>query len=346
MDDSTTQEWSASNARSISSQHWATEEADVVRAALRHGLPVRRSRADRWLIEIGPDTNRRRFRTMSTSLTTDSAVAIAKNKELTLALLARAGLPVPPSLTCSTADDAVTAAKQIGYPVVVKPVDSSRDRGVSIDLRSADLVRAAFTHAIGESRSNTVVVERLVPGNPHRLLVVDDKLASAYRRIAATLIGDGVHTISELIDLTNAVRIREPRHLRKRQQIEIDAQLLRLLAYRDQTLDSVPLLGEPVPVKPPIAYNGGTTINCTMAVHPDNAIIGRMAAAVAGLDVAGIDLITPDITRSVWDVGGAIIEVNSMPSLEIHSTPFEGPPDDLGEAIIAMLYPSAGTLDA
>lgn len=329
-----------SDTRSTSSGPWNAQEVGVVRAAVRRGLSVNRSEADQRLIEIGPRPNRRRFRTMATTLTTTSAVAIAKNKKLTLALLARAGLPVPPSHTCRTADDAVTAAHVIGYPVVVKPVDSSRDRGVTIDLRADDLVRIAFALAANVSRSGTAVVERLVPGNPHRLLMIDGKLAGAYRRIAATLIGDGVHSVTELINLTNAVRNREPGHLRKRQQIVIDAELLRMLEYRDLTLASVPRLGDPVPIKPAIAYNGGTTINCTSAVHPDNVIIGSMAAGIADLDIAGIDLITTDITRSVWDVGGAIIEVNSMPSLEIHNTPFEGVPDDLGEAILEMLYPS------
>ena len=149
--------------------------------------------------------------------------------------------------------DAVSIANQIGYPVVVKPVDGNRGRGVAIGLTQDHEVATAFEAAATFSASRTVLVEKLAPGNQHRVLVVDGKISSAYRRQTAAVTGTGVHTIHQLLELSTAVRTREGERIRQRRAIAIDREALRILGLQGFSLTRFPTLGQMVLVKPPIA---------------------------------------------------------------------------------------------
>ncbi len=320
-------------------QQWDVHEESPVAAAQRRGIPVSRSAADRRVVEFGNGRFRQRIRTMSTSLTTDTAVRIAKDKRLTYQILNRAGLPTPVSHACTSADEAVSLANRIGYPVVVKPIDGNRARGVSIGLTRDGEVANAFESAVAFSTRKTVLIEGLVPGNQHRVLVIDGKISGAYRRQTASVTGTGRHTVQELIDYSNEMRRREAERVIERRQITLDEEVIRILELQHLSPESVPELGELVLVKPPVAFNGSLNVNCTNVIHPENVTIFKMASAAVGLDIAALDVVTSDITRPLHDTGGAIVEVNSMPSFKAHVRPRVGKPDDIGEDIIAMLYP-------
>ncbi|MGI9252600.1 MAG: acetate--CoA ligase family protein, partial [Thermomicrobiales bacterium] len=276
-----------------------------------------------------------------TSETSNISVEIAGNKELTNRMLQEVGIPVPKGLVVRDADEAVAAAgRRVGYPVVLKPLDGNHGRGVMIDLKDDDAVRAAYPVAEEESRNGAVIVESFITGKDYRILVVNNEIVAVAERVPAHVVGDGKRTVSELIEATNADPRRGVGHEKILTRIHVDQQTLDVLAKRGMTLESVPEDGEFIQLK--LTGNmstGGTSIDRTDDIHPDNAQIARQAAMTVGLDVAGIDFITPDISRSVREVRGAIVEVNAGPGFRMHTHPTEGHPRHVGRAVVDMLFP-------
>ena len=314
------------------------DTATVVTAAQRRQIPVLRLKSDRTIVQFGNGVYQRRLSQRDTSDTAFIAISIAKDKSLTNRLLAESGIPVPRSTAAKTADKAVTAARRTGYPVVLKPLDGSRGRGVCIDLGTDAAVREFFPIAAQESRSGTVVVESYISGKDYRILVVNNQVVAVVERVPAHVIGDGTHSIRQLIERTNEDPLRSAYPILAK--ISTNKQTLETLAKQDLTLDDIPREGQFVQLKLTANVStGGTKIDRTDEIHPDNVAIARQAAAIIGLDIAGVDLISPDISRSVLETGGGIVEVNSRPGLTIHTHPTIGMPRDVGAAIVNALFP-------
>jgi cyanophycin synthetase len=318
----------------------------LLSVAKRRGIPILPLQRSPAIVQLGNGRYQRRLHRDGT-VTSDTghlAGIIAQHKGLTNRLLREAGLPVPLSHVIRSADDAAQAAATIGYPVVVKPLDGNHARGVWIDARDEAEVREAFPRAMNESRSGQVIVERFIPGKIYRILVVGDQVVAVVERIPAHVIGDGRHTVAELVEITNADPRRGIRREKPLTLISIDELALKILARNGLGLHRVPEEGRFVPLKLTCSLNldgtsGGTNIDRTEEIHPDNAAIARQATKVIGLDIAGIDFITPDIARSAFDQGGAINEVNSHPLIRFHTHPAEGQPRDVERAVIDLLFP-------
>ncbi|MFI5254936.1 MAG: acetate--CoA ligase family protein, partial [Candidatus Limnocylindrales bacterium] len=285
-------------------------------------------RLDRFsLIQLGQGVFQQRIRATMTSRTSAIAVDIASDKGLTNQLLSAAGLPVPRSTVVDTEDAAARAAAAIGFPCVVKPLDGNHGRGVNLDLRDEAAVRRAFPLALAQSRGGDVVVESFVAGNDYRCLVIGGKVAAIAERIPARVVGDGVHTVRELVAIENSDPRRGIGHEKVLTKIATDAAAEGLVVAQGWTMDAVPPRG--TPVKLALTGNmstGGTSIDRTIEAHPENAEIAETAARVVGLDVAGIDFIVPDIAIPVREQGGAIVEVNAAPGFRMHTHPTEGEP--------------------
>jgi cyanophycin synthetase len=298
-------------------------------------------RLDRFsLVQLGQGVYQQRIRATMTSRTSGIAVDIASDKSLTNKLLDAAGLPVPKSEVVSSADDAVAAAKRIGFSAVVKPLDGNHGRGVHLDLRSDDAIRAAFAGAIRETRSGDVVVETYIHGNDYRCLVIGGKMAAIAERMPASVVGDGKTTVRGLVDRTNADPRRGIGHEKVLTRINVDDGAVELVREQGFELDGIPPKG--TRVKLALTGNmstGGTSIDRTMEAHPDNVEIAEMAARVVGLDIAGIDFICPDITVPVRETGGAIVEVNAAPGFRMHTHPTEGEPQYVAKPVIDLLFP-------
>ena len=298
-------------------------------------------RLDRFsLVQLGQGVYQQRIRATMTSRTSGIAVDIASDKSLTNKLLDAAGLPVPKSEVVSSAEEAVAAAKRIGFPAVVKPLDGNHGRGVHLDLRSDADVRTAFAGAIRETRSGDVVVETYIHGNDYRCLVIGGKVAAIAERVPASVLGDGKTTVRGLVDRTNADPRRGIGHEKVLTRINVDDAAIELVREQGFELDGVP--PKDVRVKLALTGNmstGGTSIDRTMEAHPDNVEIAEMAARVVGLDVAGIDFICPDITVPVRETGGAIVEVNAAPGFRMHTHPTEGEPQYVAKPVIDLLFP-------
>ncbi len=291
------------------------------------------------LVQLGHGVHQQRIRATMTSRTSGIAVDIASDKNLTNRLLDSAGLPVPKSEVVTTADATVSAAKRVGLPCVVKPLDGNHGRGVHLNLRTDEEIRAAFEGARRESRSGDLVVETFVTGNDYRCLVIGGKVAAIAERVPASVVGDGKGTIRQLVDKTNADPRRGIGHEKVLTRIKVDGAAEALVRAQGYELDAVPPKGERV--KLALTGNmstGGTSIDRTIEAHPDNVEIAEMAARVVGLDVAGIDFICPDITVPVRETGGAIVEVNAAPGFRMHTHPTEGEPQYVAKPVIDLLF--------
>jgi cyanophycin synthetase len=309
----------------------------LVDAARRRGIPA--MRLDQFsLVQLGYGKYQRRLRASITGATSHIAVEAACDKDLTKELLAEAGVPVPRGVVVRSAAAAVEEAERLGYPVVTKPLDGNHGRGVSIGLAAPEQVRWGFEQAREHDRR--VIVEQQFTGRDHRILVVGGEVVAVAERVPAHVVGDGRTDIAGLIEAANRDKRRGEGHEKVMTRIIVDDHVIERLGRAGFDLHSIPASGETVMLRATANLStGGTAIDRTEQIHPDNAAIARRAALVLGLDVAGIDFIAPDITRSVRGTGGGIVEVNAAPGFRMHLEPSEGHSRDVARPVIRMLFP-------
>src|SRR6266705_1533347 len=312
----------------------------ILDEAARRDIPYIRLN-DQSFVQLGQGKYQQRIRATMTSRTSALGVDIAGDKTMTTSLLASAGLPVPKSETVRSADEAAAVAARIGYPVVLKPLDGNHGRGVSLDLRTEEDVRRSYERAIRQTRSGVVVVESFIKGNDYRVLVIDGHMVAVAERVPAHVIGDGVHSVRELVDITN----RDPRrgigHEKVLTRIKIDQAAEELVKRQGFGFDEIPPKDAVVKLAATANMStGGISIDRTMEADHDNVEIAEEAARVVGLDVAGIDFLTPDISQPVRETGGAIVEVNAAPGFRMHTNPTEGESQYVAKHVLDLLFPS------
>ncbi|MEK6259235.1 MAG: cyanophycin synthetase [Planctomycetota bacterium] len=306
----------------------------IVDAAKARNIPVRRLNS-RSLVQLGQGIRQRRIWTAETDNTSAIAESIAQDKDLTKTLLRSAGIPVPEGREVDSPEDAWEAARELESSVVVKPTDGNHGRGVFTDLTDEQQIKTAYLNALDEGSG--VLVERFAPGLEHRLLVVGGRLIAAARGDAAEMIGDGQHTIAELLDLQiNADPRRGEDETSLLAKVGIDRLLTAELKRQGYGPESVPAAGTPVTIR----RHDTPTVDVTDRVHPSIAEHAVQAAQVVGLDIAGLDLVVEDISRPLEEQGGVVVEVNAGPGLLMHLRPSSGKPRPVGEAIVATLFPN------
>jgi len=311
--------------------------ASLVRAAAARDIPWLRL-SEQSLVQFGHGCFQQRIQATITSETRHIAVEIASDKEVTNRILADLGLPVPKQEQCYNARAAVRAARRLGFPVVVKPLDANHGRGVSIGLTTDDAVEVAYDEA--RRHSSCVLVETYIQGLDHRMLVVNGELVAVAKRMPGHVVGDGAHTVEQLVELVNADPRRGIGHEKVLTRLEFDHQALRLIAEAGLEPSSVIEPGRVLFLRSTGNLStGGTAVDVTDIVHPDNREMAVRAAAAIGLDVCGVDFLSPDITGSYREVGGGICEVNAAPGFRMHVSPSEGQPRDVADKVIDMLFP-------
>jgi cyanophycin synthetase len=309
----------------------------LVKAAEDRGIPWLRLNSQS-LVQLGYGKYQRRIQATITSETRHIAVELSCDKEMAHKIFEDLGLPVPRQRTASSEREAQRVAERIGYPVVVKPYNGNHGRGVSINLQNAEEVAVAYRAAAEHSR--TVVVENYIKGLDHRMLIVNGELVAAAKRVPGHVVGDGKSNIKQLVDTVNADPRRGIGHEKSLTRIEIDLQAERLLAKKQYTLDTVLPADEIFYLRETANLStGGTAVDVTDIVHPDNKAMAIRAAKAIGLDVCGVDFLCEDISKSYRSAGGGICEINAAPGFRMHVAPSEGQGRDVGGAVMDMLFP-------
>ncbi len=308
----------------------------IVQAAVARNIPFRRM-TEGSMVMFGWGSRQRRIQAAEIDATGAIAESIAQDKELTKKLLDAAGVPVPQGRSVVDPDDAWAAALEIGLPVVIKPKDGNQGKGVTVNVTTREQLDAGFK-AASEFRDD-ILVERYLPGHDYRLLVVGDKLVAAARREPPQVIGDGKHTVRELVDEVNRDPRRGDGHATSLTKIRFDDIALGTLVQQGMNADSVPSLGQRVVLRNNANLStGGTATDVTDDVHPEVAERAIAAAHMIGLDICGVDLVADSVLKPMEDVGGGIVEVNAAPGLRMHLAPSFGKPRAIGEAIIDTLF--------
>jgi cyanophycin synthetase len=296
----------------------------------------------RAMLQLGYGIHQKRLQATLTDHSGILGVELACDKEGTKTILRDAGIPVPRGTVIQYLDDLEEAIKEVGgYPIVIKPLDGNHGRGISIDINSWVEAEEAYDLASAASKTRTVIVERYYRGSDHRVLVINGKLVAVAERIPAHVVGDGRSTIEELIEITNKDPNRGEGHDNVLTRITVDRTASVVLQRQGFSLTTVLDRGE-------IAYlratanlsTGGVAIDRTDDIHPENIWLCQRVAKIIGLDIAGIDVVTPDITKPLREVDGVIVEVNAAPGFRMHVSPSKGLPRNVCAPVMDMLFPS------
>ena len=318
----------------VDSLYLGPSTACIVNAARDRDIPTHRL-TEGNLVQLGYGCKQRRIWTAETDQTSAIAEGISRDKDLTKSLLASCGVQVPEGRMVDSPSDAWAAAQDIGVPVVVKPYDGNHARGVFTNLTSQDEIEKAYVNALRQGSG--VMVERYIDGDEHRLLVVGRKVVAASKGESAWVTGDGRRTVRQLIDEElNTDPRRGDAELQPLSPVYFDHLLDITLAKQQLELDAVPAAGQEVLVQ----RSGNMAFEVTHLIHPEVAHQATLAARVVGLDIAGIDLVTTDISKPLEETGGAIVEVNAGPGLIMHLKPAIGTPQPVGQAIVEHLFPN------
>lgn len=309
--------------------------AHIVDAATARQIPsIRLTEGN--LVQLGYGINQRRIWTAETDQTSAIAEEIASDKDLTKSLLQSCGVAVPEGQLVRSADEAWEAAKDIGVPVAVKPYDGNHGRGVSLDLHTQADVEAAYQLAHRKG-GGSVIVEKFIPGNEHRLLVVGKRVVAAARGETVSVIGDGISTIDALADLQINIDPRrgsgEDAPLNTVNPSE-SAEVILELERAGLTPESIPAKDQKILIQ----RNGNVAFDVTDIMHPTVAATAALAARIVGLDIAGVDMVLEDISKPMNSQRGAVIEVNASPGLLAHIKPAQGQGQPVGKAVIDHLF--------
>jgi len=308
----------------------------IVDAAVARGIPFKRMTRGS-MVQLGWGSRQRRIQAAETDTTSAIAESIAQDKDLTKAVLHAAGVPVPLGRPVENLEEAWRFAQEIGLPVVVKPLDGNQGKGVTVNIVDREHFGIAYNAA---NKYGQVLVEKFLPGQDFLLLVVGDKLVAAARREPPLVVGDGVHTVRQLVEQVNADPRRGEGHATSLTKIRFDDIAVARLKVQGLEPESVPEKGQRVILRNNANLStGGTATDVTDEVHPEVAARAVAAARMVGLDICGVDVVCESMQRPLEEQSGGIVEVNAAPGLRMHLTPSYGKGRDVGQAVIDYMFP-------
>ena len=295
----------------------------------------------RAMVQLGYGIHQQRIQATLSSHSGILGVELACDKEGTKTILQESGIPVPRGSTIQYFEDLQDAIAEVGgYPIVIKPLDGNHGRGITIDIQNWEQATAAYDLASSESKSRSIIVERFYQGSDHRVLVINGKLVAVAERIPAHVIGDGRSTIEALIEITNQDPNRGEGHANILTKITVNKTSLDVLERQGYTLKSVLPQGKTAFLRATANLStGGIAVDRTDDIHPENIWLMERVAKIIGLDIAGIDVVTSDITKPLRDTDGVIVEVNAAPGFRMHVAPSRGLSRNVAAPVLDMLFP-------
>ncbi|MEN9217974.1 MAG: cyanophycin synthetase [Gloeomargarita sp. DG_2_bins_126] len=313
--------------------------AAIVRECEARGIPWQ-ERAQ-GIIQFGYGCYQRRIQATQTNFTSILGVELAGDKEATKRMLAEAGIPIPHGTVIRREQDLPEAIQAVGgYPVVLKPLDGNHGRGITLDIQTLEQAQVAYDLASAESKAGRVIVERFHRGHDHRILVVNGRVVAVAQRVPAHVTGDGNHTIAELVAQVNRDPQRGEGHDNVLTKIVWDETTESILSQQGYQPGTVLRRGEVAYLKRTANLStGGTAVDCTDVIHPENAWLAVRAAAAVGLDIAGIDVVTTDISQPLRATDGVVVEVNAAPGFRMHYRPSEGLARNVAAPVVDGLFP-------
>jgi cyanophycin synthetase len=309
----------------------------IVDEAVAHDIPWIRLGTNS-LIQLGYGVNQMRFQATMTCKTSSIAVDIACNKEETKRLLYNNAIPVAKGDIVVDEEDLLKCIDRIGFPIVIKPLDGNHGKGASINVLTKEAAIEGLAYA--KKYSRRVIVERFITGFDFRVLVIDNKIVAAAQRVPAHVVGNGKDTIETLIAEVNKDPRRGYGHENVLTEISVDRDTEDLLEKYNYTLATVPKTDEIVYLKSTANLStGGTSIDVTDLMHPENVFLSERISRIIGLDICGIDIMAENLTQPLKENGGVILEVNAAPGFRMHLAPSEGLPRNVAAPVVDMLYP-------
>ncbi|NET43571.1 cyanophycin synthetase [Okeania sp. SIO2B3] len=314
----------------------------IVKEAEARGIPWTQLGA-RFMIQFGYGINQKRIQATLSNQTGILGVELACDKEGTKTILKDSGIPVPRGTVIRYFEDLQDAIEDVGgYPIVIKPLDGNHGRGITIDVRNWEEAEEAYDVASKASKTKTVILERYYTGKDHRVLVVNGRVVAVAERVPAHVMGDGKSTVAKLIEETNKDPQRGDGHDNVLTRIKVDKAALAILERQGYSIDSIPRKGKICFLRATANLStGGIAVDRTDEIHPENVWLLSRAAKIIGLDIAGIDVVTEDISKPLREVEGVIVEVNAAPGFRMHVAPSRGLPRNVAGAVIDMLFPGS-----
>ncbi|WP_187264133.1 cyanophycin synthetase [Pontibacter beigongshangensis] len=318
-------------------EYFGPSTESIVMEAVARNIPYINNQK-RQLIQLGYGMHQKHIQAAITSNTSYFAVESAGDKNETKLILEEAGIPTPRGRIVSDASELEEAIAELGYPIVLKPLNGNQGKGASINLQSWKEALRGLAEA--QRFSAAVLAEQFIEGADYRLLVINGKFVAAAKRTPAMVIGDGVSTIQQLVKEVNKDPRRGIGHEKALTHIKIDKLTRSILREQELTLQSVLPAGQALYLKNTANLStGGTATDVTDLVHPYNVLMVERIAGIIGLDICGVDVMASDIAIPLPETRGAVIEVNAAPGLRMHISPTEGLPRNVAEPIINMLFP-------
>ncbi|NLG32934.1 MAG: cyanophycin synthetase, partial [Syntrophomonadaceae bacterium] len=253
-------------------------------------------------------------------------------------VLKQHNIPTPEGYTVYSQNEAIKVAEELGYPVAIKPFDGNQGKGVTTNIRNKRCLLEAYN--LAREYAEQVMVEKCIQGKDYRFLVVGDKVSAVAERKPPYVVGDGLHSIEELVISENRNPNRGEGHEKPLTKIKLDSVALRLLSDSGLDEEYIPGAGEIVYLRENGNLStGGSARDCTKEVHPVNKMLAVRAARAIGLEIAGIDIVVDDISKPLTSKNGAVIEVNAAPGLRMHLFPTEGQARNVAADILEYMYP-------
>ncbi len=290
------------------------------------------------LVQLGTGKYQKRIRATITSDTSLIAVETADNKYLTYVMLNDAGIPVTETIKITNPEDIISFRQKIAKPIVVKPIDAYLGKNSTVNINTKKEITQAYK--LASEFDKNVIAQPFIKGKSYRLLVIDYKFVAATELTPPFITGDGKHNIAQLKNLLNKNPERQYGDKAKLSKVEIDITTERIIKSKGYTLETILVKGEKLVLKksgnPKL---GGTSIDVTEKVHEYNRFLAERTAKVIGLNIAGVDVISEDISIPLDQNEAKVIEVNAAPDFRMHINPSGGEQRNVAGNLVEMLFP-------